>query len=211
MLAERGEIAEARAVLADAGSPPPGSDQAILMDRVQMGLLLAEGRPAEALEHSEMYRLHAGRKRHPRYVPWRSLKAQSLDRLGRRLVVAGGGEGLLGPPSAALQAATGRLEVLLALTAGYALVIAGRALEGRLPGLGAIEAAVARRDADPQSPGRLFALLLRADPDRVADRFAAVEVEAGDRVVGCVGYPDDAGAGVDPAGPATDLDRLAEP
>src|SRR5262249_2246702 len=84
VLAGRGEIAEARAVLADAGSPPPGSDQAILMDRVQMGLLLAEGRPAEALEHSEMYRLHAGPKRHPRYVPWRSLTAQSLDRLDRR-------------------------------------------------------------------------------------------------------------------------------
>src|SRR5918999_1698012 len=78
------------------------------------------------------------------------------------------GQGLLGPPSAALQAATGRLEVLLALTAGYPLVIAGRALEGRLPGLAAIEAAVGRRGADPQSPGRLFALLLRVDPDRAS-------------------------------------------
>src|ERR687895_673983 len=63
-------------------------------------------------------------------------------------LLEGGGQGLLGPPSAALQAATGRLEVLLALTAGYPLVIAGRALEGRLPGLAAIEAAVARRDAE---------------------------------------------------------------
>jgi DNA-binding CsgD family transcriptional regulator len=84
VLVERGEIAEARAVLADAGSPPAGSDQAILIDRAQTRLLLAEGRPAEALEYSEIYRLHAGPKRHPRYVPWRSLKAQSLDRLGRR-------------------------------------------------------------------------------------------------------------------------------
>src|ERR687895_1004185 len=105
-------------------------------------------------------------------------------------LLAGGGEGLLGPPSAALQAATGRLEVLLALMAGYALVIAGRALEGRLPGLAAIEAAVARRDAEPQSPARLFALLLRADPDRAAaargERFcrevlAATDIEGLDR------------------------------
>src|SRR5918992_2551868 len=83
-------------------------------------------------------------------------------------LLSGGGEALLGPPSAPLQAATGRLGVLLALTAGYPLVIAGRALEGRLPGLAAIEAAVGRRGADPPSPGRLFALLLRVDPDRAS-------------------------------------------
>jgi hypothetical protein len=70
-------------------------------------------------------------------------------------------------------------------------VIAGRALEGRLPGLAAIEAAVARRDAEPQSPARLFALLLRADPDRAAatrgERFcrevlAATDIDGLDRV-----------------------------
>jgi len=120
-------------------------------------------------------------------------RLQSLDMANPETLqelLAGGGEGLLGPPSAALQAATGRLEVLLALLAGYALVIAGRALEGRLPGLGAIQAAVARRDADPQSPARLFALLLRADPDRAAaargERFcrevlAATDIEGLDR------------------------------
>jgi putative hydrolase len=102
-----------------------------------------------------------------------------------------GGEGLLGPPSAALQAAIGRLEVLLALTAGYALVICGRALEGRLPGLQRIQAAVGRRMADPQGPGGLFAQLLRADPGRAAaargERFclqvlAATDIEGLDRV-----------------------------
>jgi uncharacterized protein (DUF2342 family) len=106
-------------------------------------------------------------------------------------LLTGGGEGLLGPPSAALQAATGRLERLLALTAGYALVIAGRALESRLPGLGGIEAAVTRRDGDPQSPARLFALLLRVDPDRAAaargERFCrevlgATDIDGLDRV-----------------------------
>ena len=121
-------------------------------------------------------------------------RLQSLDMANPEALqelLAGGGEGLLGPPSAALQAATGRLEVLLALVAGYSLVIAGQALEGRLPGLGAIQAAVGRRDADPQSPARLFALLLRADPDRAAaargERFcrevlAATDIEGLDRV-----------------------------
>ena len=120
-------------------------------------------------------------------------RLQSLDMANPEALqelLSGGGEGLLGPPSAALQAATGRLEVLLALVAGYAVVIAGRALEGRLPGLAAIEAAVGRRDADPQSPARLFALLLRADPDRAAaargERFcrevlAATDIEGLDR------------------------------
>ena len=68
--------------------------------------------------------------------------------------------------------------------------MAGRALEGRLPGLAAIEAAVGRRDADPQSPARLFAMLLRADPARAAasrgERFcrevlAATDIEGLDR------------------------------
>ncbi|HET8789107.1 MAG TPA: zinc-dependent metalloprotease, partial [Actinomycetes bacterium] len=52
-------------------------------------------------------------------------RLQSLDMANPEALqelLAGGGEGLLGPPSAALQAATGRLEVLLALVAGYTLV-----------------------------------------------------------------------------------------
>ena len=102
-----------------------------------------------------------------------------------------GGEGLLGPPSSALQAAIGKLEVLLALTAGYAVVIAGRALEGRLPALEAIEAAVRRRLADPQAPHGLLAQLLRAGPERAAaargERFcrevlAATDIDGLDRV-----------------------------
>jgi len=102
-----------------------------------------------------------------------------------------GGEGLLGPPSAALQAAIGRLEVLLALTAGYAVVIAGRALDGRLPALEAIETAVRQRLADPHGPHGLFAQLLRADPERAAaargERFcrevlAATDIDGLDRV-----------------------------
>jgi putative hydrolase len=106
-------------------------------------------------------------------------------------LLEGGGEDLLGPPSAALQAAVGRLEVLLALAAGYPLVIAGRALEGRLPAVDGIQAAVRQRLAERQGPHGLFAQLLRADPERAAaargERFchevlAATDIEGLDRV-----------------------------
>jgi putative hydrolase len=122
-------------------------------------------------------------------------RLQSLDVGGGpdalQELLEGGAEGLLGPPSAALQAAIGKLEVLLALTAGYAVVIAGRALEGRLPALEAIEAAVRGRLADRQGPQGLFAQLLRADPERAAaargERFcrevlAATDIAGLDRV-----------------------------
>jgi DNA-binding CsgD family transcriptional regulator len=83
VLVERGAVGEARALLETAGSPPAGSERMILFDRARMRVLLAEGRPEEALAHSDVYELHADWKCHPRYVPWRSLKAQALDRLGR--------------------------------------------------------------------------------------------------------------------------------
>jgi DNA-binding CsgD family transcriptional regulator len=83
VLLERGAVGEARALLDTAASSPAGSERTILLDRALMRLLLAEGRPDEALAHADVYKLHAGWKRHPRYVPWRSLKAQALDRLGR--------------------------------------------------------------------------------------------------------------------------------
>jgi DNA-binding CsgD family transcriptional regulator len=83
VLVERGALDQARALVDGFGSPLAGSDQAILLDRARMRVLLAEGRPEEALEYADVYQTHAGWKRHPRYVPWRSLKAQALDRLGR--------------------------------------------------------------------------------------------------------------------------------
>jgi DNA-binding CsgD family transcriptional regulator len=46
-------------------------------------VLLAEGRAEEALTVADVFRSRAGWRRHPRYAPWRSLKAQALDRLGR--------------------------------------------------------------------------------------------------------------------------------
>jgi putative hydrolase len=102
-----------------------------------------------------------------------------------------GGEGLSGPPSPALQAATAKLEVLLALAGGYALVLNERVLAGRLPALPSIQAAVRARMADEEGPHALFAQLLRADPERAGaargERFcrevlAATDVDGLDRV-----------------------------
>ncbi len=102
-----------------------------------------------------------------------------------------GGEGLGGPPSPALQAATARLEVLLALADGYALVLSERVLAGRLPALPSIQAAVRARMADDEGAHALFAQLLRADPERAGtargERFcrevlAATDVDGLDRL-----------------------------
>jgi putative hydrolase len=102
-----------------------------------------------------------------------------------------GGEGLSGPPSPALQAATARLEVLLALADGYALVLSERVLAGRLPALPSIQAAVRARMADDEGAHALFAQLLRADPERAGaargERFcrevlAATDVDGLDRL-----------------------------
>ena len=120
-------------------------------------------------------------------------RLQSLDlgRLESLQEALEGDQGMLGPPSPALQAAIGRLEVLLALVEGYTMVICGRALAGRLPALGAIEAAVSGRSADPEGAHALFAQLLRADPGRAAaangQRFchevlAATDIEGLERL-----------------------------
>jgi DNA-binding CsgD family transcriptional regulator len=81
---ERGAIEEARALLDNVGSPHATSDLAIVLYRARMRMLLAEGRPEEALGYADAFELHAGWRRHPRYYPWRSLKAQALARLGRQ-------------------------------------------------------------------------------------------------------------------------------
>jgi DNA-binding CsgD family transcriptional regulator len=83
ILLERGAIDEARGVLDVAGEAPPHSDHTVMLDRARTRLLLAEGRPDEAVEQADLLREHANGKQHPRFVPWRSLKAQALERLGR--------------------------------------------------------------------------------------------------------------------------------
>ena len=84
VLVERGALGEARGLLDAAVRPLPASDPAMLLHRARMRLLLAEGRPEEALAQTGPFEEQAAWRRHPRYAPWRSLKAQALDRLGRR-------------------------------------------------------------------------------------------------------------------------------
>jgi putative hydrolase len=116
-----------------------------------------------------------------------SLDMSSLENLQELLE---GGQGLSGPPSSELQAATGRLEVLLALVGGYVMALCDRVLAGRLPTLASIEAAVRARGGEDGAHA-LFAGLLRVDPQRSSaaqgERFcrevlAATDVEGLDRV-----------------------------
>jgi ATP/maltotriose-dependent transcriptional regulator MalT len=83
VLVDRGAVGEARALLDGAVRARPGSDPAMLLERAQVRVLLAEGRAGEALAHADVLERLAGWRRHPRYVPWRSLRAQALDRLER--------------------------------------------------------------------------------------------------------------------------------
>ena len=83
LLVDRGAVAEARGLLDGALHPHPGSDPAMLLDRAQMRVLLAEGRAEEALAVADVFRsravggaILATRRGAP-------LKAQALDRLGR--------------------------------------------------------------------------------------------------------------------------------
>src|SRR4029450_4473623 len=84
VLPGRGAGDEARVVLDGAGDAPPHSDHTIMLDRARTRVLLAEGRPDEPLAHPDIFERHAEGKQHARFVPWRSLKAQALERLDRR-------------------------------------------------------------------------------------------------------------------------------
>lgn len=79
VLVERGEIEAARVLLDNAGEISPRSDQSLLLHCARLQLLLAESRPEEALACE----LPADSQRHPRFAPWRSLKAEALERVGQ--------------------------------------------------------------------------------------------------------------------------------
>jgi DNA-binding CsgD family transcriptional regulator len=79
----RGDLEGARAALASAQQDPDGSNGYAQLLVSRASLLLAEGRPAEALDVAgDLARLHVFAT-HPGYASWRSLRAQALDRLGR--------------------------------------------------------------------------------------------------------------------------------
>jgi DNA-binding CsgD family transcriptional regulator len=82
---ERGDAEAARRVMegvpVDEGDFSDGTN---FVRRSLIGLHLAEGNGEAALAAAEDLERHSLRTRNPRWVPWRSLKAQALAMLGRR-------------------------------------------------------------------------------------------------------------------------------
>jgi DNA-binding CsgD family transcriptional regulator len=80
----RGELEAARTALVTAGEERvPEAHSSLLYEAAHAELLLAEGRPEEALAAAEAGGAAADRVVNPAWIPWRSLKARALDRLGR--------------------------------------------------------------------------------------------------------------------------------
>ncbi|MCW3017120.1 MAG: transcriptional regulator, LuxR family, partial [Solirubrobacterales bacterium] len=81
---ERGDVEGARRELSSGPDPHYDAyDAAHLWRRSEVEVLLAEGRDEEALARAEEYGHVVGRVVNPAWVPWRSLRAIALDRLGR--------------------------------------------------------------------------------------------------------------------------------
>ena len=82
-----GAVAEARAFLDLAGGWGEISDGTLIGLRAEAEVLLAEGRPAEALERAEDLAARLARRGlrdvNPAWFAWRSLTARALDGLGR--------------------------------------------------------------------------------------------------------------------------------
>jgi DNA-binding CsgD family transcriptional regulator len=82
---ERGDVQGARQTLERQGPLGDGADDATnFMRWSTMEVLLAEGRAEEALAVGEQYEQTAAHVLCPGWAAWRSLKAEALDRLGRR-------------------------------------------------------------------------------------------------------------------------------
>ncbi len=84
----RGAVAEARALLPEPAGWPELSDGTLIALRAEIEVLLAEGRPAEALARAEELARRLERRGlrdvNPAWFAWRSLAARALDGLGRR-------------------------------------------------------------------------------------------------------------------------------
>jgi hypothetical protein len=81
VLVERGAVDEARVLLDNAGSARVGSDQAILLDRARMRVLLAEGRHEKHLRGRHLNSTQAGSVTAPR-SGGRSRRRRSTARPG---------------------------------------------------------------------------------------------------------------------------------
>ena len=84
----RGAVAEARALLPEPAGWPELSDGTLIALRAEVEVLLAEGRPADALARAEELARRLERRGlrdvNPAWFAWRSLAARALDGLGRR-------------------------------------------------------------------------------------------------------------------------------
>ena len=81
---ERGDVAGAREALGPRPARNYDAYEATHMWlRSDVEIMLAEGRAEEALERSTEFGELVGRQVNPAWVPWRSLQALALDRLGR--------------------------------------------------------------------------------------------------------------------------------
>ncbi len=81
---ERGELAEARQTLEQAGDPGDRSDSARVWLNSLLELLVAEGRFEEALAAADDFASRFAYFSNPFDTPWRQHKALALDGLGRR-------------------------------------------------------------------------------------------------------------------------------
>ncbi|MEA2480642.1 MAG: hypothetical protein QOJ07_2564 [Thermoleophilaceae bacterium] len=82
-LTERGKLDEAEAALARGGRVLPQGDGPMFWLEGRAKFLLAAGRTEEALAVAEDIESRPDRIDNPAFMPWRSLKAIALDRLGR--------------------------------------------------------------------------------------------------------------------------------
>jgi DNA-binding CsgD family transcriptional regulator len=82
LLIERGELERARVAIEEVGDPGP-IDAARYWLQAKMALLLAEGKPEEALEIADEIPRRLHWVTNPTEAYWRSYKALALDHLGR--------------------------------------------------------------------------------------------------------------------------------
>jgi DNA-binding CsgD family transcriptional regulator len=84
VLTERGDLEAARAMFERVGDDlVPEADSTLLWHGGYAELLIAEGRVEEAVDTCDAAARVVQRVVNPAWIPWRSLKARALDRLGR--------------------------------------------------------------------------------------------------------------------------------
>ena len=83
ILVERGDLEAARQTLDQSGHLLPHAHSTFLWLAARAELELTEGNPEAAVALCDEAGANAGRIVNPAWIPWRSLKARALDRLGR--------------------------------------------------------------------------------------------------------------------------------